>query len=38
MEKFEINNIETTLIKTNKFKTITFFVVLFGEFTKKFIG
>ena len=35
MEKFEINNIETTLIKTNKFKTITFFVVLFGDFTKE---
>src|SRR5690554_5775445 len=35
MEKFEINNIETTLIKTDKFKTITVFVVFFGEFNKE---
>ena len=35
MEKFEINNIETTLIHTNKFKTLTFFVAFFGEFNKE---
>lgn len=35
MEKFDINKIETTLIKTDKFKTITFLVVFFGEFNQE---
>lgn len=35
MEKFEINGIESTLIKTDKFKTITFFVAFIGEFSKE---
>lgn len=35
MEKFEINGIETTLIKTDKFKTITIFVAFLGEFNRE---
>lgn len=35
MEKFNINGIETVLIPTKKFKTISFFVTFFGEFTRE---
>lgn len=35
MEKFKINGIETTLLKTNKFKTLSVYVVFFGEFNKE---
>ena len=35
MEIFEINGIETVLIKTDKFKTITFFITYLGEYNKE---
>lgn len=35
MEKFNINGIDTFLLSTKKFKTLSFFVVFFGEFNKE---
>lgn len=35
MEKFNINGIDTFLLPTKKFKTLSFFVVFFGEFNRE---
>jgi predicted Zn-dependent peptidase len=35
MQNFKINGIDTILLSTNKFKTLSFFVVFFGEFNKE---
>jgi len=35
MVNFDINGIETTLVKTDKFKTLTIFVAFLGEYSEK---